>query len=175
LFNTKNLSVITAFAFLSFAGATAADAQSPACYTAASLQGQYALIGNYGANVAIAFSMRYFDGNGNITATFLVNEPTAGSTTGDRTIVTGSQIGTYTVNCDGTGVITTMLATSTGVAATQTYDFIIKEAVAQGGGVDAFFLATSLADAQRTPSAIVPGGIFLTRTYTRLPDRPAQP
>jgi hypothetical protein len=175
LFNTKNLSVITAFAFLSFAGATAADAQSPACYTAASLQGQYALIGNYGANVAIAFSMRYFDGNGNITATFLVNEPTAGSTTGDRTIVTGSQIGTYTVNCDGTGVITTMLATSTGVAATQTYDFIIKEAVAQGGGVDAFFLATSLADAQRTPSAIVPGGIFLTRTYTRLPDRPTQP
>ena len=175
MFNTKNLSVITAFAFLSFAGATAADAQSPACYTAASLQGQYALIGNYGANVAIAFSMRYFDGNGNITATFLVNEPTAGSTTGDRTIVTGSQIGTYTVNCDGTGVITTMLATSTGVAATQTYDFIIKEAVAQGGGVDAFFLATYLADAQRTPSAIVPGGIFLTRTYTRLPDRPTQP
>jgi hypothetical protein len=175
MFHCKNLCVTTAFAFLSFVGVTAADAQSPACYTAASLQGQYALIGNYGANVAIAFSMRYFDGNGNITATFLVNEPTAGSTTGDRTIVTGSQIGTYTVNCDGTGVITTMLATSTGVAATQTYDFMITGAVAQGGGVDAFILATSLVDAQRTPSAIVPGGIFLTRTYTLLPARPAQP
>jgi hypothetical protein len=59
---------------LSFVGVTAADAQSPACYTAASLQGQYALIGTDGANVAIAFSMRYFDGNSDITATFLVNE-----------------------------------------------------------------------------------------------------
>jgi len=26
-----------------------------------------------------------------------------------------------------------------------------------------------VADAQRTPAVIVPGGIFLTRTYTRLP------
>src|ERR1700691_2810363 len=129
MFNKKNVFVTTTFAFLSFVGVTAADAQTPACYTVASLQGQYALIGTYGANVAIAFSMRYFDGNGNITATFLVNEPTAGSATGARTIVTGSQVGTYAVNCDGTGVITTMLATSTGVAATQMYDFIIHEAV----------------------------------------------
>lgn len=174
MFNKKNLSMTTALAFLSFVGVTAADAQPPACYTAASLQGQYALIGTYGASVAIAFSMRYFDGNGNITATFLLNEPTAGSTTGDRTIVTGSQVGTYTVNCDGTGVITTMLATSTGVAATQTYDFIITGAVVKVVGTQVFILASSLVDAQRTPSAIVPGGIFLTRTYTLLPARAAQ-
>src|SRR5580658_2182606 len=166
MFHCKNLCVTTAFAFLSFVGVTPADAQSPACYTAASLQGQYALIGNYGANVAIAFSMRYFDGNGNITATFLVNEPTAGSTTGDRTIVTGTQVGTYTVNCDGTGVITTALTASNGTTATQMYDFIITEAAVHRGQST----ATAMVDAQQTPSAIVPGGVFLTRRYTRLPD-----
>jgi hypothetical protein len=172
MFSKKSLIVA---AVLSFLGVSAANAQTPACYTNASLQGEYALVGTYGANVAIAFSKRYFDGNGNVTATFLVNEPTAGSTTGARTLVTGSQIGTYTVNCDGTGQITTMLATSTGVAATQTYDLIITGAVVQGGGVDAVLLATALVDAQETPSAIVSGGIFLTRSYTLLPSRPSQP
>ena len=32
-------------------------------------------------------------------------------------------------------------------------------------------LAIAMTDAQRVPSAIVPGGIFLTRAYTRLPDQ----
>jgi hypothetical protein len=175
MFKKKRLFVTTALVLFVFLSTSAINGQTPSCYTLESLQGQYALIGNYGDNVAIALSMRYFDGNGNLTATFVVNEPTAGSTTGERTIVTGSQVGTYTVNCDGTGVITSMLTTSTGTTAVQTYDFIITGAVQQGHSFDAVLLATALVDAQRTPSAIVPGGIFLSRTYTRLPDRPTQP
>ena len=74
------------------------------------------------------------------------------------------------MNCDGTGTIARTLKASNGVTATLTDDFVITGAVV---GFYSQFLATSVADAQRTPSAIVPGGIFLTRTYTRLPT-PAQ-
>jgi hypothetical protein len=31
-------------------------------------------------------------------------------------------------------------------------------------------VATTIVDAQRVPSAIVPGGIFVTHVHTRLPD-----
>ena len=173
MFN-KRLCAPAALILISFFGVSAANADNPTCYNLASLQGQYALIGTYGANVAKAFGMRYFDGDGNLTGTFVLNEPTPGSTTGARTIVTGAQTGTYTVNCDGTGVITTMLTTSTGVTATQMYDFVITGAIVKDGFGGAI-IATAIADAQRTPSAIVPGGIFLSRTYTRLPDRPGPP
>jgi hypothetical protein len=143
----------------------AAFAQSQPCYTLASLQGSYAIVGNYGANVAIAFGVRSFDGQGNLAGSFVVNEPKAGSTTGERTIVTGTQKGTYTVNCDGTGVITRILTLATGGTSTGVDDFVITGGAITWWGV----LATALVDAQRTPSTIVPGGIFLTRTYSRLP------
>jgi hypothetical protein len=163
----RNSFVLAAFLCLSFLGVSAAHAEHPDCFTLASIQGNYALIGTYGANVAAALGERHFDGNGNFTGTFLVNEPTAGSTTGARTIITGTQVGTYTVNCDGTGVITRTLTASNGVVTQQMDDFIITKATKKEHG----FLATALVDIQRTPSAIVAGGIFLTRAYTRLPDR----
>lgn len=50
------------------------------------------------------------------------------------------------------------------------YDFIVTGAIVQGGQP----IATSMVEAQRTPSAIVPGGIFLTRTYTLRPTLSAQ-
>jgi len=157
--------------FVCFLGLSSANAQVPlpGCFTVASLQGSYTVVGNYGANVAIALGRRYFDGNGNMTGTCVINEPTAGSTTGARTIITGTQLGTYTVNCDGTGVIIRTVTASNGVVANQTDDFVITGAIGGGFGQ---FLATALADASRVPSAIVLGGIFLSRTYTRLPDRP---
>lgn len=170
MFN-KRLCTPSALILISFLGASASNADNPPCYDLASLQGQYALIETYGANVAKAFGMRYFDGNGNLTGPFVLNEPTAGSTIGARTIVTGSQTGTYTVNCDGSGVITTMLTTSNGITATQMYDFVITGAIVQDGFGGAI-IATALVDAQRTPSAIIPGGIFLSRTYKRLPYQP---
>ena len=175
--NKTSLFVLTAVVFSCFSGLTAAYAQvpTPACYTLESLKGQYATVGNYGSNQAVVLAMSYFDGNGNYKSTFVVNEPTAGSTTGARTIVTGTNVGTYTVNCDGTGVINRTATASNGVVATQTDDLVITGAVTT---LDAVFnpvlLATSVANAPRVSSAIVPGGVLLTRSLTRLPDRPTQ-
>ena len=104
MFSKKSLFVPTALIF-GFLGASATANAQPRCYTVASLQGAYAVVANYGANVAISLGTRIFDGQGNLTGAFIINEPTPGSTTGERTIVTGTQKGTYTVNCDGTGTI----------------------------------------------------------------------
>src|SRR5271169_3364375 len=102
---------------LMFAASLAVPAAKadPQCFTLDSLDGNHAVIGTYGANVARALGTRHFDGNGNLTGNFILNEPTPGSTTGARTLVTGTQVGTYTVNCDGTGVITRTLTASTGL------------------------------------------------------------
>jgi hypothetical protein len=108
------------------------------------------------------------DGQGNFSRTTFINEPTAGSTTGARTIVTTTNVGTYTVNCDGTGVVTRKLTASNGIVALSQDDFIITEAIVRYGQAP---LATKVADAQRTPSVIIPGGIFLTRIWTLLPDQ----
>lgn len=169
--NRKIWLVLAVCICFSILGVSAAQAEHPDCYTVASLKGNYAVIGTYGANVALALAERYFDGNGNLTGTFLVNSPTAGSTTGARTIITGTQVGTYTVNCDGTGVITRTLTASNGVVSQQMDDFIITKATVK----EREFLALALVDVQRTPSTLVAGGIFLTRSYTRLPDRATSP
>jgi len=144
----------------------AANAQTQRCYTLASLKGNYGIVGNYGANVAIALGTRTYDGNGNLSGTFVVNEPTAGSATGARTIVTGTQAGTYTVNCNGTGQFIRLVVASNGVTANQVDDFVITGAVVLNG----VLVATAIADASEVPSAIVAGGIFLSRAQTRLPD-----
>lgn len=149
------------------AGMSAARADDTHCYTVASIKGTYTVIGTYGANVALALGVRHFNGQGNLTGTFLVNEPDPASTTGGRKLVTGTQIGPYTVNCDGTGVITRTLTTNTGVVTLQHDDFVITQAKLED---DDGLLATALVDAQETPSAIVAGGIFLIRSYTRRPD-----
>jgi hypothetical protein len=157
---------MTALVLLGFTSVSLANDEDPKCYTLASLEGTYAVLGTYGANVALALGVRHFDGRGNLTGTFVLNEPTPGSTTGARTIVTGNQVGTYTVNCDGTGVITRTVTTSNGITATQMDDFVITKATIRDGQL----IATALQDVQRTPSAIVAGGIFLIRSYTRRPD-----
>jgi hypothetical protein len=161
----KKLFVPAVLIFMSFAAKGQNNAQVPKCYTTASLQGNYAIVAAYGANVATAFGVRNYDGNGNLTGTFIVNEPVAGSTTGARTIVTGTQAGTYTVNCNGTGQFLRVLTTN-GVSTNQVDDFVITAATVIGGQL----IATTIADAQQTPSTIVAGGIFVTRTHNRLPD-----
>jgi hypothetical protein len=167
MFKKKSLFGLTALVSFGLIGTSAAKADGDAqCYTLASIKGIYAVLGTYGANVALAFGVRQFDGNGNLTGTFTLNEPDPASTTGGRKIVTGTQVGTYTVNCNGTGVITRTLTASTGVVTTQTDDFLITQASKR----DDQLLATALEDAQRTPSAIVAGGIFLIRSYTRRPE-----
>jgi hypothetical protein len=168
MFNKRSLFVPAALVSFGLIGTSAAKADEARCYTLASLNGTYAIVTDYGDHVAQALAVRYFDGNGNMTGTFLINAPVVGSATGARTLTTGTQVGTYTVNCDGTGVITRVLTTSTGTTVTQTDDLLITKAVTKHD--DGHFLATALADMTRTPSALVPGGLFVTRTYTRRPD-----
>lgn len=152
--------------FLSTVNVKAED-QDQQCYTLSSLRGSYSIIGHYGASLAMALTSARADGKGNFSSTFVVNEPDPSSTTGGRKLVKGSQTGTYTINCDGTGVITRLVTLSSGATGTVVSDLIITRAVhSEDGGL----VATEVVDAQRTPSFIVPGGIFLTRTYTRLPD-----
>ena len=170
MFNKKSFLVLTALVVLGVLRVPTAKAKELQCYTVASLQGTYAIVGTYGSHIAIVLALRDFDGNGNLTGTFTINEPSPGSSTGGRTIVTGTQVGTYTVNCDGTGVITRVLTASNGVKATQMDDFVITGATAR----DSQLIATKLADAPRVSSAIVPGGVLLARAFTRLPDRGTQ-
>ncbi len=148
-------------------GISAAQADETHCYTEASLTGTYDVVATYGANVAIAFGVRKLDGKGNLTGTFTLNAPDTTSATGARKIITGTQVGTYTVNCNGTGVITRTLTSSTGVVTVQLDDFLITQARVLDDGQ---LLAMGLEDAQRTPSALVPGGLFVIRSYTRRPD-----
>jgi hypothetical protein len=163
--NRKKWMNAVGIAVVSFLATIPAHAQDTyPCFDLASLQGNYTIIGTYGANVAVALAKRYMDGKGNLTGTFIVNEPLAGSTTGQRNIVSGTQVGTYTVNCDGTGVITRIITVGT-TQTEQFDDFVIAHAILEDGHL----IATSVADAQRTPSTIVAGGIFLTRVWTRLP------
>ena len=166
----KMLLAAVALLFVGFVGAPSAKA-APQCFTLDSLDGSYSIVVTYGANVATALATRDFDGNGNLTGTFVLNEPTADSTTGARTIVTGTQVGTYTVNCDGAGVITRTVTASTGLVTTQVDNFLITKAkvVHSRSGKDRL-IATGIADMTQVPSAIVAGGVFVTRSYTRLPD-----
>jgi hypothetical protein len=113
------------------------------CYTVASLNGTYGVVGDYGAHVAIALATRHFDGKGNLTGTFTINAPDPASTTGGRKLITGTQMGTYTVNCDGTGVFDRVL-TSNGTIVHQFDDFIITVATAKDGQL----IATTIEDAQ---------------------------
>jgi hypothetical protein len=45
-------------------------------------------------------------------------------------------------------------------------DFVITAATVKNG----VLVATTMEDAVRVPSALVPGGVFVTRHYTRRPD-----
>lgn len=162
---------LIAVSFFGYGAANAAP--DPQCFTLASLQGSYAVVGNFGANVAMALAAQYLDGNGNLTRNAIVNQPTAGSTTGARTLTSTTNTGTYTVNCDGTGTITRIVTQASGATSTVVDDFIITAAEMKQGHP----IATTIVSAQQTPSVVVPGGIFVTFVHTRLPDRsgPARP
>ena len=173
MFNRLRLFCPAAFILAGFIGGTNATAQNPPCYTLASLQGTWGIVGNYGTNLALSLASETIDGQGNLTRNAVINEPsTTGSTTGARTIVTSLNTGTYTVNCNGTGTITRITTTATGTSMGSD-NFVITAAIVKPGTLlspQPQFIATTIMDAQQNPSTVVPGGIFLTRVHTRLPD-----
>lgn len=161
--NKKRMCVQLALGSFVLLGASAAHAtdNDDQCYTVASVQGSWAVISTFGANLALALGQRTVDENGTFTGTAVVNAPTPGSPTGQRTITNVTQNGGFVVNCDGTGTITRVLNSTT----QQIDDFVItKGAVRHGQRV-----ATEIQDAQRVPSAVVPGGVFVIRLHTRRP------
>lgn len=167
MFSRRCLLVLSVLILTSFLGVSAANAQSPSCpYTAASLHGSYAVVNSYGAGIALGLQVEYLDGNGNLTRTGILNQPTAGSTTGARTVGTVTSVGTYTVNCNGTGTITRIVTKPDGTKAEAMDDFIITDASREGW----LFVANTIVDAQRDPSVILPGGVFVTRVHTRRPE-----
>jgi hypothetical protein len=169
MFSKKRLFVPAVLILAGFFGVSAANAQDPTCpYTLASLQGSYAVIVNYGASVAIGLQTQVLDGKGNLTRTGVLNQPTAGSATGARTVGTVSSKGTYTVNCNGTGTITRVVTKPDGTTASAMDDFVITESTIRFAWLPT--VATTIVDAQRDPSVILPGGVFVTRVHSRLSD-----
>ena len=74
-------------------------------------------------------------------------------------------MGTYTVDCSGIGTVTRVLTVDNSRTATSTDDILITEAVERGGRL----IATKIQDAQRDPSVVIPGGVFVIRTHTLRP------
>jgi hypothetical protein len=79
-------------------------------------------------------------------------------------------VGTYTVNCNGTGQFLRTLTQANGTVTTSVDDFIITSAARTFTGTGFVMVATAIVDAQQGPSTIVPGGIFVNRVHTRLPN-----
>jgi hypothetical protein len=166
MLSKNNLFVSAAIIFFTLLGVSGAKADTP-CFTLASLNGTYAVKGHYEGGIAVALGVRRLDEKGNLTGTFILNEPVAGSATGARTIITGTQMGSVTtLNCNGTGVFSRVLTASNGVVVTQMDDFVITQAIAQDGHLH----ATVIQDAQRTPSALLTPGVLVTREWTRVPE-----
>lgn len=162
--------VLVSFSFLSAGTVSAAE---PLCYTLSSLQGSWTAITEYGAKVGVAYAKRSIDKEGNMTGVFIQNQPVVGDPAGARLISNGTAKGVYKVNCDGTGTITREVTSSLGIVTYPVDDFIITKAIVKRMKL----VATEILDVQRTPSALVPGGVFVTRIHTRVPDltEPATP
>ena len=170
MFSNKTLFVPVTALLCSLLGAATASAQSPTCYTKESIEGSWAIITTYGSNVAMAIAQGTH-AEGRLNRTFTFNAATPGSTTGERTVSTGTNVGTYEVNCNGTGTFTRVSTSSTGVVANQLDDFLITASIEKDGKL----IATQITDAVRVPSTLIPGGIFFSRVHSRRPDpRPGQ-
>jgi hypothetical protein len=129
-------------------------------FNTASVRGDYAIVGIFAANVAQELGTMKVDGLGNFEGSSIVNAPGAN---GERIVVNVTFTGTYTVNSDGTGVDSFTATLPDESTVTRTEDFVITKAQVIGGVP----IATEIVAAVREPSAVVPGGVFLTHIYTR--------
>ena len=132
-------------------------------YSLASLNGNYAFVGEYAAHVAANLGVVTFDGLGTAKGSVTVNQP---GPNGSRTIVKVNLAGTYSVESDGTGTISFTVTFADGHTSDVTEDFVITTAEPREGTL----LATSIFEAQEQPSVVITGAVFVTHTYTRRPD-----
>jgi hypothetical protein len=130
-------------------------------FNLASLEGDYAVVNHYGANLALGIGTVHFDGAGNmLRGTLLLNRPTS---TGTRELVSLTTMGTYNVNEDGRGTIVVQVTLPDGTIKTATLDFVITRVAWIRGQT----VAMQIEDEQREPSLVLGNGVFVTQTYTR--------
>ena len=128
-------------------------------YTLASFCGDYGIVATYGANVARALGSQKVDGRGAFSGAALVNQPGPNNT---RTITNIGISGTYTMNSDGTGIMTVLVTLPGGGTATVKEDFVITKSKV----VDGVAIATEVQDAQQVPSAVIDNTSLIYHTYT---------
>jgi hypothetical protein len=131
-------------------------------WSLATLNGEFALVGTYGANVARLLGTYVVDGQGNLSGSGRINLPGPG---GQRVIVDISFEGTYTVEADGTGTTSLMVTLPGGATLQTTTDFVVTKSTRLRG----VRVATEIASAQREPSTVL-GGAFVTFVSTRRSD-----
>jgi hypothetical protein len=141
------------------------NAQAHNVHGVASLQGDYAVVNHYGANLALGIGTVQFDGTGKLQGTLLLNRPTS---TGARELVALTSAGTYSVNTDGTGIIFLAVTLPDGTIKTATEDFVITRTELIRG----VRVATEIVDEQREPSLVLGNGVFVTQDYTRREEEP---
>ena len=128
-------------------------------WSLASLNGDYGLVGTYGAHVALLVGTFVADGQGNLSGSGRVNLPGPG---GQRVLVPISFEGTYTVETDGTGTAVTSVLLPNGARVPSTTDFVFTKSTRLRG----VRIAAELVSAQRELSTVV-GGEFVTFVSTR--------
>lgn len=132
-------------------------------YSTASINGSYAFVGTYAGLIASSFGVVTFNGLGSARGSVIVNQPNAD---GSRNVITVGLAGTYFANRDGTGTLSYLVTFPDGHTANVTEDLLITKAEVQRG----MLIATSIFDAQKQPSVVLSGDVYVTHTYTRRPD-----
>lgn len=157
------LAIIIAFTL--FSGSVRArpldapSADTHSGFTNASFQGNYALTGFVGANVAAIVGICHFDGGGHFNCTYTANAP---GENGKRAIFPITDKGEYSVNADGTGTIHEF-ETVDGITSEYNHNIVILHAEAIGSYIVANEIF-GLVD-QTDPS-----GALFTSHFDRLPD-----
>ena len=140
-------------------GSIYAQAGDERIYSVASFRGDYAVVGTGGANVAGLLGTIASDGQGNVSGSALANLPGSSS----RTLVQITYSGTYTINADGTGVLTLTVNLPSGRTATGTVDLLITEATRSEEKV-----ATDIAGMQRELVSALNGQLVVYK-FTKRP------
>jgi hypothetical protein len=128
-------------------------------WSLASLQGEFALVGTYGANAARLLGTYAVDDQGNYSGSARINLP---GPAGQRVLVDITFEGTSTIEPDGTGTTSSTVTLPNGAKLQTSTDFVITKSTRVRG----IRVATEVASAQREPSVVV-GGEFITFLATR--------
>ena len=122
--------------------------------------GDYGAVATYGANIARALGFEVMDGRGNIRGAATANQPGPNDTT--RSISQIGISGTYTVDADGRGTMSLVIALPGGATANVTEDFVITKTKLING----VLIATEIEDMQQVPSAVIDDSSLVIHRYT---------